>query len=252
MTHEPAVAEVEAQGAAGAVAPSIDGPSVEAARAKGGPALAYATIRAWIVEGRLGPGDHLVEQRIAEELGLSRTPVREAVRMLASEGLVVAERHRGAIVRRLTRDDVLDLYELRSRLEGYAAELAAQRRTNADIAEIDRGIAQYTEVLQDRSLDPLERTRRVSAANRCIHDGVIQASGHERLAHLLARTVDAPLVFDAFRHFEVPQLERSNLFHSMIRQAIVAREPARAAGLMREHILQGRDQVLADLPPDPD
>lgn len=212
-----------------------------------GPALAYETIRSWIVEGRLRSGDRLVEQRIAEELGLSRTPVREAVRMLAAEGLVVAERHRGAAVRTLDRSDVLDLYELRARLEAYAAELAAQRRTEVHLAAIDRGIADYDAALRDRGIDPLQRTRRVSAANRCVHDAVIAASGHERLAHLLARTVDAPLVFDAFRHFDEAQLERSNQFHAMIRHAIASGEPSRAAGLMREHILQGRDQVLADL-----
>ena len=212
-----------------------------------GPGLAYETIRAWIVEGRLGPGDRLVEQRIAEELGLSRTPVREAVRMLASEGLVVAERHRGAAVRSLDRNEVLDLYELRARLEAYAAELAAERRTEDHLAEIDRGIAEYDRALRERGIEPLARTRRISDANRCVHEGVIAASGHQRLAHLLARTVDAPLVFDAFRHFDEAQLERSNQFHAMIRHAIGAGEASRAAGLMREHILQGRDQILADL-----
>jgi DNA-binding GntR family transcriptional regulator len=231
------------------------GDVVAAAPADGGPrrrpavgsARAYDTIRSWIVEGRLRSGDRLVEQRIAEELGLSRTPVREAMRMLVSEGLVVAERHRGAVVRTLNRGDVLDLYELRARLEAYAAEMAAKRRTDAHIATIDRGIAEYDAALRDRGVEPLQRTRRVSAANRCVHDAVIAASGHERLAHLLARTVDAPLVFDAFRHFDEAQLQRSNQFHAMIRHAIASREPTRAAGLMREHILQGRDQVLADL-----
>ncbi|WP_170231214.1 GntR family transcriptional regulator [Pseudonocardia kunmingensis] len=214
---------------------------------EGGPAHAYATVRAWIVEGRMRPGEHLVEQRIAEQLGLSRTPVREAVRMLAAEGLVVSERHRGAVVRTLDRDAVVDLYELRSRLEAYAAELAAQRRTEADIVELDGGIAEFAAALDAPDEDPLARTRRISAANRRVHDAVVRAGGHERLQHMLARAVDAPLVFDAFRHFDEAQLRRSHQFHTMIRNAIAAGEASRAAGLMREHILQGRDQVLLGL-----
>ena len=70
---------------------------------------AYAKVRAAIVESRYPPGHRLVEQRIAEELGLSRTPVREALRMLQAEGLVVSERNRGAMVRPLSPTEVVDL-----------------------------------------------------------------------------------------------------------------------------------------------
>src|SRR5690349_24905529 len=81
---------------------------------------AYDEVRAAIVENRYRPGQRLVEQRIAEELGLSRTPVREALRMLEAEGLVVSERNRGAMVRPLSSTEVVDLYGLRIRLESYA------------------------------------------------------------------------------------------------------------------------------------
>ena len=84
-------------------------------------------MRAAIVENRYPPGQRLVEQRIAEELGLSRTPVREALRMLEAEGLVVSERNRGAMVRPLSSTEVDDLYGLRIRLESYAVEVATER-----------------------------------------------------------------------------------------------------------------------------
>lgn len=213
-----------------------------------GPALAYSSIRAWIVDGRLRPGERLIEQRIAAELNLSRTPVREAVRMLAAEGLVVTERNRGAMVRTLSRQDVLDSYELRARLESYACELAASRVTPADLAAMDDGIRDFGKALQRKDLEPIERTRLIDEANRSVHAAIIGASRHARLAHLLSSAVDAPLVFGALRDFSPRQLARSNLFHELIRDMIAQGEPVRAAQLMHEHIMMGRDQVLASMP----
>lgn len=210
------------------------------------PMLAYASVRAWIVEGRLRPGERLIEQRIAAELNLSRTPVREAVRMLAADGLVVTERNRGAVVRTLGRQDVLDTYELRARLESYACELAAARAVPEDLAAIDDGIRDFGKALRRKGLDPVERTRLIGEANRRVHAAIIGASRHSRLAHLLTSAVDAPLVFEALRAFTPRQLERSNLFHQLIRDMIAKGEPSRAAQLMHEHIMQGRDRILAD------
>jgi DNA-binding GntR family transcriptional regulator len=215
-----------------------------------GPVLAYSSIRAWIVEGRLRPGERLIEARIAAELNLSRTPVREAVRMLAADGLVVTERNRGAVVRTLGRQDVLDLYELRARLESYAAELAASRATPEDITAIDDGIRDFAKAIRRKDLDHLERTRLIGEANRRVHASIIAASRHNRLAHLLSSAVDAPLVFEALREFTNRELERSNLFHQLIRDTIAKGEPMRAGQLMHEHIMLGRDQILSTMSKD--
>src|SRR5262245_1038429 len=77
---------------------------------------AYRQIRDAIVQGRYRPGQRLIEQRISEEFGLSRTPVREGLRRLEAEGLVITERNRGAVVRPVTPGDIDDLYELRATL----------------------------------------------------------------------------------------------------------------------------------------
>jgi DNA-binding GntR family transcriptional regulator len=212
-----------------------------------GSEVAYEALRKAIVEGEFRPGQRIIEQRVAADLRLSRTPVREAVRMLAADGLVIATRHRGAIVRPLGRADVLDLYELRARLESYAAELASSRAQAADIAEIDAGITDFAAAMSRTDLDALDRARLYSQANRRVHGGIIEASGHARLGHILASTIDAPLVFEAFREFSWAELERSNNFHQMIRDRIAEGEPARAAALMYEHIMEGRDRILASL-----
>ena len=207
---------------------------------------AYAQIRQAIVEGRYEPGQRLVEQRIAEEFALSRTPVREALRRLEAEGLVQSEPNRGAVVRDLTTDDLADLYGLRAQLEAYAAELAAARIEAHQVAELDAAIADFDAALAAGTAD-LDTTRVLAEANRRIHATILAAARHDRLGQLLERTVDVPLSFQAFRQFDRAETERSHLFHQLIRDAIVAGDASRASALMREHVLQGRDVLVAHL-----
>lgn len=212
-----------------------------------GAAHAYEQVRIAIVENRYPPGYRLVEQRIAAELGLSRTPVREALRMLASEGLVVSEHHRGAMVRPLSPTEVVDLYGLRIRLESYAASLAAERITDDEVAALRAAADEFGEIRRDVGTDDLASLRCLNAANRVLHDGILAAARHSRLTTMLSRTVDLPLVFQAFSNFGADEMERSDLFHHLIVDAIARRDPGRAERLMAEHIAQGRDAVLTPM-----
>src|SRR5262249_15295680 len=121
-----------------------------------GPAYAYAQVRAAIVENRYPPGHRLVEQRIAEELGLSRTPVRDALGRLEAEGLVVSERNRGAMVRPLSQTEVVDLYGLRIRLESYAVEVATERATETELGELVTAADEFGAVRQSIDTDTVE------------------------------------------------------------------------------------------------
>lgn len=206
---------------------------------------AYELIRAAIVEQRYEPGQRMIEQRIAEELGLSRTPVREALRRLEAEGLVISERHRGASVRPISPTEVVDLYGLRIRLESYAAELAATRATAQDVEDLAAAVAGFSEVRAGLGdADELDEVRRLNAANRTVHDVILRAARHQRLDAMLGRTVDIPLVFQAFRRFRRTEIERSDLFHQLILDAITRRDGTRAGELMAEHIRQGLQAVL--------
>ncbi|MBO0676610.1 GntR family transcriptional regulator [Mycolicibacterium sp. S2-37] len=208
---------------------------------------AYRLIRRAIVEGDFEPGSRLVEQRIGEMFGLSRTPVREALRALAADGLVTIERNRGAVVATMSDDDIRDLYDLRARLESLAAERAAIRMTDEGIAELDRAIAEFDagiEMVADPGAPPGAGLRRITLANNQFHQAIVSGSQHRRLGSLLVHAVDIPLVYQVFRHQTRAQSERSNLFHRMVRDAIAGGEPARAGALMVEHILQGRDALL--------
>ena len=182
---------------------------------------------------------------IAAELGLSRTPVREALRMLEAEGLVVSERNRGAMVRPLSSTEVEDLYGLRIRLECYAVELATERATETELGALVEAADAFGAIAAAVDVDQRRRHPRCSTRRTGrFHDGILEAARHRRLTTMLARTVDIPLVFQAFRSFGAAEIERSDTFHHLIVEAMCRRDGARAAGLMAEHIAQGRDAVL--------
>ena len=194
------------------------------------------------MEGHLRPGERLVEQRLAEDLQLSRTPVREALRMLQSEGLVAFEPNRGARVRELTRGHIADLYELRGRLEAMAAELAATRATPHERTELEAADHAFAAAAGAARSGDLEAVRAVFHQNDVFHLTLLAAAHHEPLTQSLIRSVDHTLVFQAFRHYDRHGMERSVAFHSLITAAVVAGEGARAGRLMHEHVLQGRDR----------
>jgi len=208
----------------------------------------YRKLRRDIIEGRNPPGARLVEQRVANGMDVSRTPVREALRRLETEGLLVVIPNRGAQVRSFTDTDIADLYEARSRLEGYAAELAARRGTAAG-AQILRETAQTFEGLAQTAAAAntsgrVQHVRALTAANARFHDTLLELGRADQVRRLLSGAVDLPLVFRALDAFTDHELSRSALFHHLITDAVEAGEPERAGRLMTEHVLQGRDALL--------
>jgi DNA-binding GntR family transcriptional regulator len=206
---------------------------------------AYQQIRQGIVEGVYRPGERIVEKRLADDLQLSRTPIREAIRMLQSEGLVHSMPNRGATVRALTAEDIGDLYEVRGRLEALAGELAARRASAEQIDRLGAAEAAFAAAVRKMDINDIAAIRTVFRLNDEFHAIMLDGAHNGRLTQTLIRTVDHPLVFQAFRHYNLLAMRRSAQFHRLIFEAIQAREPTRAANLVLEHVLQGRDQLLA-------
>jgi len=208
--------------------------------------LVYNGIRRAIVEGDFAPGARLREQHLAAHYGVSRTPIREVLLRLETEGLVVVERHRGAHVRTLSDGEIFEVYELRARLEAYAAELAAERAGPPELARLSHAAVRFHQAVRTAgAAGGIEPVRVVEAANAAFHDAILSASRHSRVRQLVGRATDVPLVFQAFRTFSAADLTRSALFHDLILEAIAAHEPVRAGRLMAEHVLQARDTLLA-------
>jgi DNA-binding GntR family transcriptional regulator len=207
----------------------------------------YEKIYQRIVEGSYLPGQRLIEQRIAEELHVSRTPVREAFRRLETAGLIVAERNRGAVVRAVTRQEVVDLYELRSRLEALAAERAAVRSSEEELSLMEEAVIGFGSAVRLAKTSDQDSVREVAEWNKRFHEQIVTSARHKRLEELLRLTVDAPLVFRSFQRFSHDDYMRSDQFHQLIFNALRAGDAARAGRLMTEHIDQGRDVLLHNL-----
>src|SRR2546422_7812129 len=138
-----------------------------------------ASLRQEIIAGSLRPGDRLVERELAERLGVSRVPVREAIRALVAEGFVHFETPRRAVVRRLTRHDVQELFELREALEVYAAGLAAARATPQDLAQVQE--------LLDLAATATEAgdAEVITDVNSRLHDRIVAMAGNSLLTEAL-------------------------------------------------------------------
>jgi DNA-binding GntR family transcriptional regulator len=150
---------------------------------------AYKRIRRAIVEGRYHPGQRLIEKNLGEEFEVSRTPVREALRELEAEGLVVSLPNKGSVVRPLSAQDIYDIYDLRGRLESLAGERAARDPRPDQLALLDAANEDFAALLPSFTGDDLEIVRQIEAVNRRFHQGFIEMADNWRLTQLLARTV---------------------------------------------------------------
>jgi DNA-binding GntR family transcriptional regulator len=213
---------------------------------------AYNHIRDQIFAGTLRPGERVTEEKTAQELGMSRTPVREAIRLLQSEGFLVGAAHRGAAVPEFTPDDVRDTYALRAILEGHVAGLAAERATPGEIAEMRQAIERLDAVVETglgaRGRRPDSAlTAEIRARSDDLRRLIIAASRSTRAASLLQGLIDLPLVYRAFSWYTREQAERSADARRRIVDAIERRDVRRAEILMTDYVLQARDAVLAGI-----
>jgi DNA-binding GntR family transcriptional regulator len=203
-------------------------------------------LRALILTGEYGPDERLIEEQLAERLGVSRTPVRQALTMLEAEGLVEIEPNRGATVCSFSIDDVWDIYDLRAVLEGHAARRAAGRVERREL-EYLRELTGEMEGLAGRFDDHEEEIRALVGLNQEFHGTIVRASRNRRLGRLINRTVEIPLMFKAFFWYTPHERIISNHYHRQILEALEGGDADRAEIIMREHVYEGRDFVLRAL-----
>jgi DNA-binding GntR family transcriptional regulator len=199
-------------------------------------------IRNAIIEGRLAPGQRLKEEELARELGISRTPVREALLILQAEGLVDAVPNRGATVRAHGADDLDDLYQLRALLEGHAAHRAATRISEDDISLL-RVSTERFEGLRGDADDLPELVKE----NMFFHYTIIAAAGSARLEGMVRRVIELPLVYRSYVYYSPEQKRVSAHYHRQIVNALAARDAERAQLIMKEHVYEARDLLIASL-----
>lgn len=195
-------------------------------------------VRKAIVEGRVAPGERLKEEELARELGISRTPVREALLILQAEGLVDAAPNRGATVRAHSAEDLEELYELRALLEGYAARRAARRIDDEAIRRLEESCDRFA-ALQGATVEE------IVAENAHFHALVLEAAGSTRLAGMVRSVVELPLVYRSYFSYSPEQTGISLHYHRQITAALARHDAERAELVMKEHVYEARDLLVA-------
>ena len=203
--------------------------------------IACELIREAIVDGRLEPGRPLKEEELARELGISRTPVREALRVLQTEGLVTSTPNRSAVVRSHDADELAQMYELRALLEGYAARCAAPRISEEGLERLRESCARFASLVHDDDLSELVKE------NVNFHQIVLEAAGNPRLSGMVRSVIELPLVYRSYLWYSAEQKLISEHYHRQIAKALEDRDAERAELIMKEHVYEARDLLAASL-----
>lgn len=193
---------------------------------------AYDKIRAHLLSGAVKPGEQLTEDQLAQVTGVSRTPVREAVRRLEGEMLLVRSESKRIFVADWSRDDIDEMFTLRQMLEGHAAERAALRLKSD---EIDRLEAVNRELHDAVEHDPPDVAHFLDA-NRTFHEIITEAAHSPRLGQVLAMLVEAPVVLRTARSYSVKDLKQSARDHDELIAAFRAGDPDWARAVMGSHL----------------
>lgn len=195
---------------------------------------AYQAIRAQIMSGDLPGGARLVERVLAQHLGLSRTPVRAAITRLIHEGF--AERGEGYSTRvaAFPEDELDQIFEIRRRLECYAAGRAATRASAEQIEALDDLTRRMAALTPPRSQDAFTE---ISTLNAEFHRILTEAAASPRLTAVLQMAVDVGVVARTYRNYSEEDLSRSMRHHREIVDALRARAPEWAESVMSSHVL---------------
>lgn len=206
----------------------------------------YQNIKDQIIEGRYPPGMRITEQNVAAEFNSSRTPVREALRVLAADGFLVFTPNSGTVVREWVPGQVRELFDLRSLIESEIAGLAAQKISSKDI---DKLKTLQDDIERHGALASTENANRISPINREFHQVIAQAGRNERLVLMLASAIEIPIVQQTFRRYSEKELRRSFSHHRELIDAFQARDSFWAKAVMSchihsaKHVLLGSDAV---------
>ena len=215
------------------------------------------TLRNRIFDGVIAPGSHLMEISLANELGVSRTPVRGAMARLADEGLLVYLPNKGFQVRRFNAKDVFDAFSVRATLEGMGCRIVGER--GLDDAALERLVAMLAEqheVLRAEGWSD-ERAIRWHDLNLEFHGKLLKLADNRWLTEAVRRACQLPIVFDS--HLRPHNRDASTLLYHraqaeqaleeprQIVESLSRREAADAEALMREHIIANRDLLVRHL-----
>jgi DNA-binding GntR family transcriptional regulator len=203
---------------------------------------AYTAIRRGIASGLYPARSHLKAADLAVAIGVSRTPVREALRRLHAEGIVDFVANRGAYVIDWRPADVDEVLGLRAVLESYAAELAARTISPEQVAELRSLADRMDRAARDQPPQYLET---IAEANARCHHIIHISAGNKRLSAILSAIVEMPLMLRTFHRYRNEDLMRSMAHHRELVAALDAHDGAWASSVMRSHVIAAHHVVVA-------
>lgn len=192
--------------------------------------LVFNTLRQAILKGELKPGERLMEIQLADKLGVSRTPIREAIRKLELEGLVLMIPRRGAEVAKISHKSLQDVLEVRRSLEELATDLACQRMTDADVDALTQAEENFRLAIESGV------EMKIAEADEAYHDIIYQATGNAKLIQIINNLREQ--MYRYRLEYIKDEAQRGTLMaeHEKILEAIKIRDIIRAKALMKEHI----------------
>ncbi len=197
----------------------------------------YDRLMGAILDGTISQGDRLIQEKLAEDLAVSRTPVREALLRLEREGIIEQAGRKGFVVRTVSKEMIQAIYQAREAVEGYAARLVAEQADEEAIDQLAERIAR---------LGPAANVESSYEANRLAHRAIVEATGNEYLVELFdsiwGRTISVKIFADLWVSQEIHRPVTD--LHAEVLDALRSGDGERAAKVMIEHIRQGLDQQL--------
>ncbi len=206
--------------------------------------LVLEAIRDAIINGTLKPRERLMEIQMAEELGVSRTPIREALRKLELEGFIVMIPRKGAFVADMTFKDIADIFEIRAALEGLAAALAAERITDEELEKMERHLVEKADAIARGDME------RLVEVDTEFHESIYKASRNDRLQGIINNLREQIQRFRATSLAYPGRMKQSLDEHRAIVEAIHARDAALARQVTQEHIENAEQSMIESIKKD--
>lgn len=200
--------------------------------------LVFEALREAIISGGLKPGERLMEMQLADELGVSRTPVREALRKLEQEGFVVMIPRKGAFVADISLKEIVDVFEIRGALEGLAAELAADRASEDKIEEMERCLVELSEMIEIKDL------KRIVEIDAQFHETLYASSRNERLGQILSLLREQIQRFRTRTMTHPARMKVALEEHRRIIEAVAARDVEAARRFAQQHIESAENSLM--------
>lgn len=203
--------------------------------------IVFNTLRQAILTGDLKPGERLMEIHLADRLGVSRTPIREAIRKLELEGLVKMEPRKGATVAEITEKNLRDVLEVRRNLDTFAVELACERITEEQLAELKQLVDDFEGIMQKGD------SKTIAEADVEFHNFIVKVTGNDRLLQLVNSLSEQvyryrfEYIKDETTHQELMEEHRE------IFDCILSKDPSRAKEAMKRHITNQENGIINHL-----